>query len=62
MGLLVDTDASKMVFDERIVPRGHIRDLKPRSTPIIVNVAGGNQLRGTATGILHCTIKDKHGQ
>ena len=62
MSLLVDTGASETMLDDRLIPRGHLRDLTHRSAPKIVEVAGEGQLQGIATGILHCTVQDNHGQ
>ena len=61
MGLLVDMGASETTFDNRLIHRGHIRDLKYRSVPKIVEVARECHIQGTATGIMHCAIKDKNG-
>ena len=58
----MDTGASETILDDRLIPRGHLRDLTHRSAPKIVEVAGAGQVQGTATGILHCTVQDNHGQ
>ncbi|CAB1103791.1 unnamed protein product [Ectocarpus sp. CCAP 1310/34] len=62
VGLLVDTGASETMFDNRLIPDGNLHDYTQRNCPKIVDVAGESQLTGTATGILHCTIKDNRGQ
>ena len=62
VGLLVDTGASETMFDNRLIPDGNLHDYTQRNSPKIVNVAGESQLKGTATGILHCTVKDNRGQ
>ena len=41
---------------------GNLHDYTQRNSPKIVDVAGESQLKGTATGILHCTVKDNRGQ
>ena len=58
---LIDSGASETMFDDRLISRRHFRDYKERSMPKIIEVAGQGQLKGTATGILHCTIKDDNG-
>ena len=58
VGLLVDTGASETMFDNRLIPDGNLHDYTQRNSPKIVDVAGESQLKGTATGILHCTVKD----
>ena len=62
VGLLVDTGASETMFDNRLIPDGNLHDYTQRNSPKIVDVAGESQLKGTATGILHCTVKDNRGQ
>ena len=62
VGLLVDTGASETMFDNRLIPDGNLHDHTQRNSPKIVDVAGESQLKGTATGILHCTVKDNRGQ
>ncbi|CAB1120472.1 unnamed protein product [Ectocarpus sp. CCAP 1310/34] len=48
------------MFDDRLIPNGRLEEERP--TPKIIDVAGESQLRGTTTGILHCTIKDDKEQ
>lgn len=62
MGLLVDTGATETMFDNRFIPDEFIHDYQQRPAPKIVDVAGEGQLKGTATGVLYCTIKDNHGR
>ena len=50
------------MFDNRLIPDGNLHDYTQRNSPKIVDVAGESQLKGTATGILHCTVKDNRGQ
>ncbi|CAN0558936.1 unnamed protein product, partial [Ectocarpus sp. 12 AP-2014] len=50
------------MFDNRLIPNGNLHDYTQRNSPKIVDVAGESQLKGTATGILHCTVKDNRGQ
>ncbi|CAN0281850.1 unnamed protein product, partial [Ectocarpus fasciculatus] len=50
------------MFDDRLIPDGNLHDYTQRNSPKIVDVAGESQLKGTATGILHCTVKDNRGQ
>ncbi|CAB1109266.1 unnamed protein product [Ectocarpus sp. CCAP 1310/34] len=50
------------MFDNCLVPDGNLHDYTQRNSLKIVDVAGGSQLKGTATGILHCTVKDNRGQ
>ncbi|CAB1110220.1 unnamed protein product [Ectocarpus sp. CCAP 1310/34] len=57
---LVDSGASETMFDDRLIPNGRLEEERP--TPKIIDVAGESQLRGTTTGILHCTIKDDKEQ
>ncbi|CAB1114412.1 unnamed protein product [Ectocarpus sp. CCAP 1310/34] len=62
VGLLIGTGASETMFDNRLIPDGNLHDYTQRNSPKIVDVAGESQLTGTATGILHCTVKDNRGQ
>ncbi|CAB1101301.1 unnamed protein product [Ectocarpus sp. CCAP 1310/34] len=57
---LVDSGASETIFDNRLIPNGRLEEERP--TPKIIDVTGESQLRGTTTGILHCTIKNDKEQ
>ncbi|CAB1105506.1 unnamed protein product [Ectocarpus sp. CCAP 1310/34] len=57
---LVDSGASETMFDNRLIPNGRLEEERP--TPKIIDVAGESRLRGTTTGILHCTFKDDKKQ
>lgn len=48
------------MFDNRLISNRHIHDYKERSRPKIIDVADKGQLKGKATGFLHCTIEENN--
>lgn len=62
--LLVDTGATETMLDDRLIPRLKeiMREYKQLVKPKAITVAGDHELKGTATGVVHCTVKDSRGE
>ncbi|CAN0546634.1 unnamed protein product [Ectocarpus sp. 12 AP-2014] len=62
--LLVDTGASETMLDDHLIPglKKIMREYKQLVKPKAITVAGDYELKGTATGLIFCTVKDNRGE
>lgn len=61
--LLVDTGATETMVDSKLIPgiRIGMKHYKQLKTPKTITVGSDHELKGTATGTVHCIVRDGDG-
>ena len=56
--LLVDTGATETMLDNRLIPglKVIMQEYRGLAKPKAITVGGNRELKGTATGLVHCTV------
>ena len=62
--LPVDTVATETMLDDRLIPglTAIMQEYKRLAKPKTIKVCGDHELKGTATGVIQCTVKDSNGE